>query len=87
MLAPSFGGDYDSENKKLKKSYLTGIMITQSKALKNMIELCKLVGDRENCEKLLSKNLELLPLFLTDEDYFVKSLTEEGIKHMRCLII
>lgn len=84
LLAPSFGGDYDKDTNTLKKSYLSGLLITQTKALKNMIEICKLIKDdklEKDYESKFLKNLKALILLLTDEGYFAKSMSVTGEKH------
>lgn len=88
LLAPSFGGDYDRTTKTLTKSYLTGLLITQTKALKNMVEIFKLINKDGSADKLISEyenkiemNLQASELLLTDEGYFVKSMSVSGEKH------
>ena len=84
LLAPSYGGSYNEETGEVGKGYLTGISVTYAAALKKFIELLKMTGDTEGekeCEKRLRRTLDALPLLLTDEGYFVKSMDPDGTKH------
>ena len=83
LLAPSFGAVWN-KNGKMEKSYLAGLTITYSGALMRMLELCRLAGEEDTCkllEQRLAQNMASLPLLLTDEGYFVKSLETNGTKH------
>jgi len=83
LLAPSFGAAV-GENGEIEKSYLAGITVTFSGALARMIEIFKLAEQtaaQKTCEERLARNMETLPLLLTDEGYFVKSLEKNGTKH------
>jgi len=84
LLAPSFGG-WTLDNGRHAWSYMTGISVTYSGALKKLIELCKLVGDTVH-EALysarLALNLKGLPFYLAPEgDYFVRSIDPNGTRH------
>ena len=84
LLAPSFGG-WTLDNGRHAWSYMTGISVTYSGALKKLIELCKMVGDNTS-EALysarLALNLKGLPFYLAPEgDYFVRSVDPNGTLH------
>ncbi|MBE6726939.1 MAG: hypothetical protein E7576_17395 [Ruminococcaceae bacterium] len=84
LLAPSYGGSPADENGRPRKGYLTGLSVTTAAALKKTAALCRMVGDTESAEeyeKRLARTLEALPLLLTDEGYFVKSMDPDGTKH------
>lgn len=83
LLAPSFGGSLN-EDGTLGKAYLTGVTITYSAAIKLMIELYILLGAKEkeaDYRQRLETNIKSLPLLLTEEGYFVKSLDKNGTRH------
>ena len=84
LLAPSYGGSFNEETGEEGKGYLTGISITYSAALKKLIEVLKLAEETEfaqECSKRLARNLNALPLLLTEEGYFAKSMDPDGTKH------
>ena len=84
LLAPSYGGSPADENGKPGKGYLTGLSVTTAAALKKTAALCRMVGDGESAaeyERRLSRTLESLPLLLTEEGYFAKSMDPDGTKH------
>ena len=84
LLAPSYGGSYHEETGEEGKGYLTGISVTYSAALKKFIEVLKLAGEdafAQECSDRLSQNLKALPLLLTEEGYFAKSMDPDGTKH------
>ena len=84
LLAPSYGGSYDTETDTVGKGYLTGVSVTYSAALKRCIELLKMMGDTDGaaeCQARLDRNLTALPQLLTEEGYFVKSMEPNGTKH------
>jgi len=84
LLAPGYGGSFNEETGELEKGYLTGISVTYSAALRKFIEVLKLAGDHEfadECRARLDKNLAALPLLLTDEGYYAKSMDQNGTKH------
>ncbi len=83
LLAPSYAG-WRRSNGTYDFAYLTGLSITYIAALDRLIELEKLAG---NIEKfgLYTKRRELaksgLPLLITEEGYFIKSLDPDGTRH------
>ncbi len=83
LLAPSYAG-WKKTDGTYDKAYLAGLSITYIAGLDRLIELEKLAGNPENV-KLYSQRRELarkgLPLLLTDEGYFVKSLDPDGTRH------
>lgn len=84
LLAPSYGGSPTDEQGNPRKGYLTGVSVTYAAALKKTAALCRMVGDEETAadyERRLSRTLDALPLLLTDEGYFVKSMEPDGTKH------
>lgn len=84
LLAPSYGGSPADENGRPGKGYLTGLAVTTAAALKRTAALCRMTGDGETAdlyEKRLAHTLEALPLLLTDEGCFVKSMDPDGTKH------
>ena len=84
LLAPSYGAAKNPVTGNTEKCYLTGLSITYCAALKKMIELFALIGDKEN-EKLYRYRLgitkESLPLLLTHEGYFLKYIEQRGTMH------
>ena len=84
LLAPSYGGSYDEATGECGKGYLTGLTVTYSAALKRCAELAKMIGDGEAAAEYdarLRRNLDALPLLLTEEGYLVKSMDPDGTKH------
>ena len=84
LLAPSYGGSFNEETGEIGKGYLTGVAVTYASALKKFIELLKITGDTEGqaeYQSRLDRTLAALPLLLTDEGYFVKSMDPDGTKH------
>ena len=83
LLAPSYAG-WKRQDGRYDKAYLAGLSITYIAALDRLIELEKLAGADDRA-KLYSKRRNLarkgLPLFLTDEGYFIKSLDPDATKH------
>ncbi len=84
LLAPSYGGSFDRTTGTVGKGYLTGLAVTTASALRKCADLAVLAGDRES-ESLyrarLDRTLAALPLLLTDEGYFVKSMDPDGTRH------
>ncbi|MDB4582030.1 hypothetical protein N9164_02640 [Draconibacterium sp.] len=83
LLAPSYGGVKLSDGT-FGKGYLAGLSITYLAALNRMVELYKLVGDNEQLTKYQHRQMitrKSLPLLMTENGYFVKSLEPGGIKH------
>lgn len=84
LLAPSYGGSFNEKTGEIGKGYLTGVAVTYAAALKKFIELLKMTGDtagQAEYQSRLDRTLAALPLFLTDEGYFVKSMDPDGTKH------
>lgn len=84
LLAPSYGGSYNEDTGEAGKGYLTGLVITYSAALKKCAQLCKMIGDTQGeaeCRARLARNLAALPLLLTEEGYFAKSMDTDGTMH------
>ena len=83
LLAPSYGGIKQPDGK-FGKGYLAGLSITYLAALDRMVELFKLLGDKDKLavyEHRRRITFESLPLLLTDKGYFVKSIEPNGTKH------
>lgn len=83
LLAPSFGGTLDEKGEP-DRSYLTGIAVTSLAAEERFAEVAKLAGDSELeklCAKRAKRTREALPLLLTDEGYFLKSMEKDGTPH------
>ncbi|MBE6652538.1 MAG: hypothetical protein E7610_03855 [Ruminococcaceae bacterium] len=84
LLAPSYGGSFNSETGEVGKGYLTGLLITYSAALKKCAELCRMMDDTAGeaaCHARLQKNLDALPQLLTEEGYLAKSMDPDGTLH------
>ena len=83
LLAPSYAG-WKKPDGTYDKAYLAGLSITYIAALDRLIELEKLAGSAENV-KLYRERRDAtrkgLPLLMTDEGYFIKSLDPDGTKH------
>jgi len=83
LLAPSYGGIKQSDGT-FGRGYLAGLSITYLAALDRMVELCKLMSDREKVALYESRReitRKSLPLLITPEGYFVKSVALDGTKH------
>lgn len=83
LLAPSFGGIRQPDGS-FGKGYLAGLSITYLAALDRMVELSKMTGDEESrvlYEHRQKITRESLPLLLTPDGYFVKSMETGGLKH------
>ncbi len=83
LLAPSYGGIRQPDGS-LGKGYLAGLSITYLAALDRMAELYTMTGETEKLE-LCKHRQEItrasLPLLLTEEGYFAKSVETGGLKH------
>jgi len=83
LLAPSFAG-WKKPDGTYDKAYLAGLSITYIAALDRLIELEKMAASVDKV-KLYSERRELarkgLPLLVTDEGYFIKSLDPDGTRH------
>ncbi len=83
LLAPSYGGVRQPDGT-FGKGYLAGLSITYLAALDRMVELYKLVGNKEMIalyEHRQNITRQSLPKLLTPAGYFIKSLEPTGIKH------
>ena len=83
LLAPSYGGAQQPDGT-FGKGYLAGLSITYLAALDRMVELYKMTGDKEKLEEYEHRQKitrESLPLLLSSDGYFVKSLEPDGTKH------
>ena len=83
LLAPSYGGVKQPDGT-FGKGYLAGLSITYLAALDRMVELYKLLGNKEMIalyEHRQNITRQSLPQLLTPAGYFVKSLEPAGIKH------
>jgi len=83
LLSPSYGGVKQPDGT-FGKGYLSGISITYLAAVDRMVELYKMIGDKDklaeyNHRQKLTR--ESLPQLLTPDGYFVKSIEPDGIKH------
>lgn len=83
LLAPSYAG-WQRPDGTFAKAYLAGLSITYIAALDRLIELEKLAGNDERVA-LYSDRRERarqgLPLLMTEEGYFIKSLDPDGTRH------
>jgi hypothetical protein len=83
LLAPSYAG-WRKADGSYGKAYLAGLSVTYIAALDRLIELEKLAGAGEKVARY-STSMELarkgLPLLITDEGYFIKSLDPDGTRH------
>jgi hypothetical protein len=83
LLAPSYGGVKLADGS-FGKGYLAGVSITYLAALNRMVEIYRMVGNKEmtilfeHRQKITQQSLSLL---LTPAGYFVKSLDPGGVKH------
>ena len=84
LLAPSYGGIRQPDGT-FGRAYLAGLSVTYFATLEHMIEIFRLIGDKEK-ENLYrarwNKTKDSLPRLLDpDGNYFVKSLEQGGIRH------
>lgn len=83
LLGPSYAG-WKKPDGTYDKAYLTGLSVTYIAALDRLTELEKLAGNRENVT-LFTERRDLarkgLPLLMTDEGCFIKSLDPDGTRH------
>ncbi len=83
LLAPSYAG-WKKADGSYGPAYLSGLSINYVAALDRLIELEKLAGFKGKV-KLYTQRRNLakkgLPLLLTKEGYFIKSLDPDGTKH------
>ena len=83
LLAPSFGATLD-ENGNPDTAYLTGLAVTTLAAEERFAEVAKLAGDEaleRLCRNRAGQIRKALPLLLTDEGYFLKSMDKDGTPH------
>ncbi|MCL5746098.1 MAG: hypothetical protein M1541_19580, partial [Acidobacteria bacterium] len=83
LMAPSYSG-YRKPDGTYDKAYLAGLSVTYIAALDRVIELEKMTGNSDKAERY-SRRRELarkgLPLLMTREGYFVKSIDPDGTRH------
>jgi len=83
LLAPSYAG-YKKPDGTYGQAYLAALSITYIAGLDQLIELEKLAG-RADKAALYAHRRSLarmgLPLLMTDEGYFIKSLDPDGTRH------
>ena len=83
LLAPSYGG-VKMPDGTFGNGYLAGVAINYLAALDRMVELYMLTGDKEKLkeyERRQKITRQALPLLLTPDGYFVKSIEPGGVKH------
>jgi hypothetical protein len=83
LLAPSYAGWLKPDGT-YDKAYLAGLSITTIAALDRLIELEKLAGRAAKAEELSRRRGLVrsgLPLLLTPEGCFIKSLDPDGTRH------
>ena len=83
LLAPSYGGVRQPDGT-FGKGYLAGLSVTYLAALDRIVELFKLMGNKEKIalyEHRQNITRQSLPQLMTPAGYFVKSLEPSGIKH------
>jgi hypothetical protein len=83
LLAPSYGGIRQPDGT-VGKGYLAGLSITYLAALDRIVEIYRLIGDREKLGLFSERQRitrESLVLLLTPGGYFAKSLETGGLKH------
>jgi hypothetical protein len=83
LLAPSYGGVKQPDGT-FGKGYLAGLSVTYLAALDRMVELYRLLGDKEKLKEYsVRQNItrKSLKQLLTPAGYFVKSIEPGGIKH------
>lgn len=83
LLAPSYAGWHKPDGS-YGKAYLAGLSVTYIAALDRLIELEKMAA-RPDKAKLYSQRREQarrgLPLLMTSEGYFIKSMDPDGTRH------
>lgn len=83
LLAPSYAG-WRRPDGTYGQGYLAGLSISQIAALDRVIELEKLVGRGQEASAyigLRDSAKAALPLLMTPEGYFVKSIDPDGTRH------
>lgn len=85
LLAPSYAGTgKKQEDGTYQKAYLTEISVNYAAGLDRIIELEKLTGNTEKAQKYQDRKAKVmqgLKQMETDEGYFIRALSPEGIKH------
>jgi hypothetical protein len=83
LLAPSYGGALNHDGS-IGKGYPSGIAITYTAALQRMRELFKMINETKKENEYLRRTeitQTALPLLMTGEGYFVKSMDKDGTLH------
>lgn len=83
LLAPSYAG-WKRPDGSYGKAYLAGLSVTYIAALDRLIELEKLAGNPRRAALYTRRREQArkgLPLLMTPEGYFLKSLDPDGTKH------
>jgi hypothetical protein len=83
LLAPSYGGIKQPDGT-FGMGYLAGLSVNYLAACDRMVELWKLVGDKEKValyESRRKTTKDSLPLLMAPGGYFIKSMETDGTKH------
>lgn len=83
LLAPSYGGVRQPDGT-FGKGYLAGLSVSYLAAVDRMVELYKLVGNKEMADIYTQRQnitRQSLSQLLTPAGYFVKSIEPDGTKH------
>ena len=83
LLAPSYGGIRQADGT-FGMGYLAGLSVNYLAACDRMVELQKLVGDKEKAALYTSRQKmtkDSLPLLMAPGGYFIKSMETDGTKH------
>jgi len=83
LLAPSYAG-WKRPDGAYGQAYLAGLSITYIAALDRLIELEKLAGNTRKARIYTGRRERArkgLPLLVTEEGYFIKSLDPDGTRH------
>jgi len=83
LLAPSYGGILQADGT-FGMGYLAGLSVNYLAACDRVIELGKLVGDKDKValyESRQKMTKDSLPLLMAPGGYFIKSMETDGTKH------
>lgn len=85
LLAPSFGAAWNAE-KKIEKSYLTGLAVTYCAAMSRYLDVLHIAGEKDGSEyrdisQKLDITLKALEKCKTPGGYFAKSVEKNGVMH------